>query len=751
MGALVDLQVAGDPIAIPITVGRKRLQGIAKHWHYVLRSRRRWILDPHLRETIEARAVSHLAGIGVGRETLEKIGAKGVVQVNIDTAQPTMQIPTGSSSGDAGWECRLIPWEYLLTAASKKYRTEPLLVVRQLKCHNNIRPLCAPDCSALFIQSDPGQLRDYYNFDIEWKVLESHFSNQVTWSRLTNPSLEQLRVEAGRLDPQVLHVTGFDNFQGSRICDPEQKLAPSSIKDGMFLRNEKWDEVAIESSPIAGALTAGVQRPAIVSFNFYNSSARTAAFAVQHGATVAVGFQDYIDDRVAEVFFANFYWNLPRSGWNMLDAFKQAMKALDPYRDKLRGAGIVLWSAQSLVAPSIPSPPAVSTATSPTIQTPVTDWVQAEVVPHEKLNYSILQNSARPLFETFSIYKFKPVPLSGLEVDVELQVGSERFPYNRTFEMKHHVLDLAEEIRVGLTSSLVRSLRESIRTTLSVRVRHQKLSILSTTFHVTLLPLDEWRDDEENGCWLPSFVLPRDPAVLKVVICAQRYLMALRDDANAGFDGYQPVEADPQNIEDIDSQVRAIWYALLHDYNLNYINPPPTFTSFSQRLRTPSETLNGARGTCIDLALLVAACLEFMDLKPVIFLLDGHAFPGYWGSEESRKQCLVRPNPAPLSDTSETSTPIPGQEEEEESPESDSFAQKVSWLFDKSRYQEVFEAVQNGDLIPLETTLLTSRGSFADAIEQGIQNLSNPNEFQSMLDIGLARMSDVTPLPRENP
>ena len=40
-------------------------------------------------------------------------------------------------------------------------------------------------------------------------------------------------------------------------------------------------------------------------------------------------------------------------------------------------------------------------------------------------------------------------------------------------------------------------------------------------------------------------------------------------------------------------------------------------------------------GTCIDLALLLASCLEYVDIYPVVVLLSGHAFAGYWRSESA--------------------------------------------------------------------------------------------------------------------
>jgi hypothetical protein len=40
-----------------------------------------------------------------------------------------------------------------------------------------------------------------------------------------------------------------------------------------------------------------------------------------------------------------------------------------------------------------------------------------------------------------------------------------------------------------------------------------------------------------------------------------------------------------------------------------------------QRLRTPSMIVRDHSGTCVDLALFFAACLELVDIYPVIFLL----------------------------------------------------------------------------------------------------------------------------------
>jgi hypothetical protein len=704
----------------------------------VLRSRGRWILDSNLRPIIEERVTDHLHAIGIGSDQLEKLSTGGLIEVRFNQPAP----PSPASDH---WESRLLPWEYLLSVATRPYRNgAPFAVVRSLPV--GVAPQQSKTNAGVFIESAPGGLRDLYNFEIESEVLKSHLGDVINLARIENPTLDRIRAEAEDRTPEAVHVSGIDNFQGMHHLDPEQKTPVSTIRDGIFLRDDHWNAQMTDAMSLAGAVTAAAKKPALASFNVYNSSSRIAAFAVALGAGSALGFQDSVEDTLAEIFFANYYLYWAKLGKNALQAFLQTMQSLAPHRDKMQGTGFVFWSSSPItpVDESVFKPVPLPLADLTDGNRRIREWVRLEFEPRSKLNYSILHNERRPLFEDFSIYRLEPQRLEDLEVEVKLQIGGEVFPYLQAITLQDHVVDLADRIGVGLTSHLARSLQEAVRTTLFVRVWKAKDQLCSETAQVSLLPVNEWRDDDISRRWLPSFVLPRDPGVMEIIVAAQRYLMAFEDNANAGFDGYQSGEQNsdgqPWNIDD---QVRSIWWALTCDYPLNYINPPPTFTIQSQRLRTPTAVLQGRRGTCIDLTLVIAACLEYIGLNPVIFLLNGHAFPGYWSCETRRNEVLtVEP---PLVATPESPTPLP--DETEESEETLSYIQVVPWVFDRSRYDEVVECVRRGDIVPLESTLLTSRGGFWEAIEEGQRNLEDPEQFHSMLDIKLARDADVTPLP----
>ena len=222
---------------------------------------------------------------------------------------------------------------------------------------------------------------------------------------------------------------------------------------------------------------------------------------------------------------------------------------------------------------------------------------------------------------------------------------------------------------------------------------------------------------------------------------AQRYVRVLRDDPSAGFEGYQVVGSgalDEEELAQVDLQVQALWATLVHEWQLGYINPPPTYSAAldSQRLRTPSGVQRNAAGTCLDLALLFAACLELVDIYPVVFLLEGHALPGYWRHHSFHEQFAQAAYPqqgAPL---------VPAERS------SSAGIQKFPWqTLGQEAHRELARAIESRQLVPLETVRLTEYCGFVAAIEAGVEALAAPQDFHSMLDIVRARQWGVTPLP----
>ncbi|OKO83942.1 hypothetical protein AC628_00905 [Bradyrhizobium sp. NAS96.2] len=365
---------------------------------------------------------------------------------------------------------------------------------------------------------------------------------------------------------------------------------------------------------------------------------------------------------------------------------------------------------------------------------PADKILQVDFDVDDTINYSLLHNN-RELLRKLTLTRLTPQSVRDVTVQVELFVGTEHYPYRKTIPLLTDLqLHLSSLVTIPLTSVLTRSLHDRVHSTVYVKVCCEGHTAYEETRRVTLIPVDEWLDDTNNNPWLPSFVLPRDPAILKIVNSARRYLIGITDDPAAGFDGYQEEAAG------VDKQIQALWTAIVNEYRLQYINPPPAYSRQTQRLRTPTEVLKSNSGTCIDLALLLAACFEYVGIYPVVVLLSGHAFVGYWRSDITHDDLVV---------VSKTPATVPRVGDKVGRTAGKPYVDKFGWRLTRLNFAEILAYVTSGDLVMIEATFLTGANSFQAAIDEGRANLRNPEEFDSLLDIQLARTADppVTPLP----
>ena len=123
---------------------------------------------------------------------------------------------------------------------------------------------------------------------------------------------------------------------------------------------------------------------------------------------------------------------------------------------------------------------------------------------------------------------------------------------------------------------------------------------------------------------LAAFVQSQDPALGPVLAAA-----ALP--ADAGYlDG-------PDRVDD---QVRALAEAVL-DRGITLLPADPGWPSAPQRVRGPSDLLGDRAGSALDLALLLAACLERAGLHALIWIADDGPILGYWRDDRSLPAAAV--------------------------------------------------------------------------------------------------------------
>ena len=729
----------------------RQLYPLACRWNDIVGNRQR--LGSEAVGKIRQDAVEDFKRLVLGSQIkLEEMASWEVVEVEI----PWLGERTG-------WAARVFPWEDAISMATKPLRDKRrVTVIRHLHCEKVVKA-CVPDPAALkllLIASGPGAVKDVYDFSDECSRVKAMLG--VTTERLHQPvqaTLAGIKTIMQQHKPDVVHLTGMDLHQARENEVIPVPASREGDRDGFLLstaRNAASSYHEATAEELAGALVPSTKpAPLLIGMNFYHSAARTAALCVANGAAHVLAFQDSADDTQAESFFARFYsqWRRGRLK-DPLGAFQQAVSVFRGSRE--RGAGVVLWSRRSLfeavetedwMKNEDESPEAVEAVTPQDIRTAV----GLRIEPPRQVNYSMLHNE-QPMMKEFVISLTSEKVPPQVEVCVTLNAGAEDFPWRHTLRltMEEPVHDLRDKIRASLIPDLLRSCRESLWTSLHVRVTCGGVVLHEDTSAVELLSADEWRNTDEDRRWLPSFCFPRDAAVERVMRSAQLLLKVITDQSDAGFDGYQIFDRGEKNKACrswVDMQVRAIWAAIQHLHPLAYINPPPSYDPLGQRIRTPTQMYEARAGTCIDLSMLFSACLENICLYPVVFLIDGHAFPGYWRDPakwetlSSFAATKVEEDEAPdMKSAIETSVLTPRQT-------------GAGWMLDKAFLPRIRRHLRDGDLVAVEAVPVTSAGDLSTAMESGVENLADAEAFISLVDIQIARTVDhpVTPLPLANP
>jgi hypothetical protein len=243
-------------------------------------------------------------------------------------------------------------------------------------------------------------------------------------------------------------------------------------------------------------------------------------------------------------------------------------------------------------------------------------------------------------------------------------------------------------------------LDEAERGRLRVEIISKGSIVVATEKDIELLAYDQWGGTRSIPELLAAFSLPNNPVVDRILYEAGSLL------SNAGsgqsLSGYQT-----KNREDVWAQISAI-YAVVAGKSLQYSSPPASFVSDGQKIRTPDRIISGGVATCIDLAMLMSACLEQAGLNPIVLLKEGHAWVGCW-----------------LLNTS--------------------FVGAVT-----EDAQSVRKRIDAGELIAFEATGLTNtpKISLRAACEIGSVRLRDEaDSFRFALDIRRARIERIQPLP----
>lgn len=328
--------------------------------------------------------------------------------------------------------------------------------------------------------------------------------------------------------------------------------------------------------------------------------------------------------------------------------------------------------------------------------------LRIEIRSQSAVNLALVHNRV-PLITEIAITNATETPVSGLQVSVQLFGGegelAERWSRSLADELKAYATSTWSDFgEVVPAIDYLKHLNESHPGAIVVTVAQRFRDEVVYRIPIQILAHNEWFNAPVFYDSLAAFVQPNTRPVRKILESAADIL--LQQTSSASLDAYQQ---GPERA----SLIAAAVYEALRAQQIRYISPPASFENTGQKVRTTAQVLEERFGTCIDLSVTYAACIEQTGLRPLIWLVDGHAFTGFMLNEESLKHTSL----------TETNTMIN--------------------LFESHR------------AIALEALYYEqgANGSFRSAVDAARRHFVNTGSLRALIDISTARRDGVRPLP----
>jgi len=349
-----------------------------------------------------------------------------------------------------------------------------------------------------------------------------------------------------------------------------------------------------------------------------------------------------------------------------------------------------------------------------------TQTAEVELKVDRQGPYSLaLFNAGKPLLDGIAVWNNSLRDMHNLVVTVELLPHYGMAWEKRIGTMRAKESMAFRDIDVPISAEKLLSVRESEKAWLKAEVRSDSSVLFSKTTPLSVLAFNEWTFESLTPESLAGYVLPNNAAVEEIVGKAGPYLAGLR--ADDSFDGYQ--SGDRAKLGDM---IRAVYLAMQKDLGLKYVNPPASFENESQKILLPGGIMDMGRGSCLDLALCFAGCIERIGLNPVIFLIPGHALLGVW--MDAAAFTAFHAEDAGLAG---------GRRAAENAARS---------RFIGERYKKYVQLIRDEVIMPLNSITFTGDGTFERCIEEGKSFCSGAAEFEAVVDIAAVR-DRVKPLP----
>lgn len=236
------------------------------------------------------------------------------------------------------------------------------------------------------------------------------------------------------------------------------------------------------------------------------------------------------------------------------------------------------------------------------------------------VNYAMSQNHA-PIIRSLTIENREDIDLTNIKVNAKIDSIAlasctviEMIPAGTTISVN--------DLQIKIDAKYLSELTEKVSSEIEIVIYRDDEEILVEKHPIDILPFDQWAGVSVLPEMLSSFVTPNHPIIAPILHRASSFLEAWT--GSPSLDEYQS-----RNPDRVRKQMAAIYEAIA-EQNIVYITPPASYELLGQRVRLCDALLSTKLGTCLDMALLYASCLEAIGINSLVVVIKGHAFAGGW-------------------------------------------------------------------------------------------------------------------------
>ncbi|MCF6508327.1 DUF4011 domain-containing protein [Blastococcus sp. MG754426] len=249
-----------------------------------------------------------------------------------------------------------------------------------------------------------------------------------------------------------------------------------------------------------------------------------------------------------------------------------------------------------------------------------------DVTATKVLSYALAHNRVPVISRLVVTNRGRPVDAAIVRLSVCDAEGAIGTPVELLVDLEEGATAVLTDVPLRLDPAAMLQVEEQRPGTVDVEVAQGERVLARRAVPVQVLAAQQWLASPPALAleMLAAHVMPNHPSVTALVSEAAELLRSAT--GSSAVQGYQ------SGAERVDQIADALAEAMRRR-SIRYSEPPASWADNGQKVRTPGDVLDGRIGTCLDTVVVLAAALEQAGIRPLLWVVEGHAFLGYWREE----------------------------------------------------------------------------------------------------------------------